>query len=85
MELLALGATLIFALIVAGGWTFYRLDSAGIHPSWGRIGMLALGHLALVVAIATVVIDTSALPIIIGGTLIWGITLGVYVFGWRSA
>jgi hypothetical protein len=47
--------------------------------------MLALGHLALIVAIATVVIDTSALPIIIGGTLVWGITLGVYVFGWRSA
>jgi hypothetical protein len=84
MEFLALGATLIFALIVAGGWTFYRLDTAGIRPDWRRIGMLVLGHAALIVAIVTIFVAPTALPIIIGGTLAWGLSLGVYVFGRTS-
>jgi hypothetical protein len=81
VEFLALGATLIFALIVAGGWTFYRLDTAGIRPDWRRIGMLAFGHLALAAAIVTLFVAPTALPIILGGTLAWGMTLAFYVFG----
>lgn len=84
MEFLALGATLIFALIVAAGWTFYQLDTAGIHPDWQRIGMLAFGHLALAAAIVTLFVAPTALPIILGGTLAWGLTLAFYVFGRTS-
>jgi hypothetical protein len=81
VEFHALGATLIFALIVAGGWTFYQLDTAGIRPDWRRLGMLAFGHLALAAAIVTLFVAPTALPIILGGTLAWGMTLAFYVFG----
>jgi hypothetical protein len=84
MEILALGATLIFALIVAAGWTFYRLDTAGVRPDWRRIGMLVFGHVALVAAIVTLFVAPTALPIILGGTLVWGMTLAFYVFGRTS-
>jgi hypothetical protein len=84
MEVLAIGATAFFGLIVLGGWAVYRFELADSRPDWRRIGMLVLGHVLLLVAIVTLFVAPDALPAIIGGTLGWGLILAVYVFG-RSA
>jgi hypothetical protein len=46
--------------------------------------MLVFGHVALVAAIVTLFVAPTALPIILGGTLVWGMTLAFYVFGRSS-
>jgi hypothetical protein len=84
MEVLAIGATAFFGLIVLGGWVVYRLDGTTFRPDWRWIGMLVLGHVLLLVAIVTLFVAPDALPVIIGGTLGWGLILAFYVFG-RSA